>query len=69
MILLKIVENGREFYKKIDLKDAINFSKDSLIFTSEDDENDFEDYLEDLEEKKKMKSIILKIKLILSKIS
>lgn len=52
MILVKVVQDGKETYQKIDLSDAIKFDKDSLIFTTEDDEDEFDDYLEELEDKK-----------------
>lgn len=57
MILVKKMENDKETFEKINLKEALNYSKDDLIFTTEDDEEEYDDYLEDLEEEKEEKII------------
>ena len=47
MILVKVYQNGRESYQKIELKDAVKFNKSALVFTTEDDEDAYDDYLDD----------------------
>lgn len=52
MILVKKMDNDKETFEKINLKEALNYSKEDLVFTTEDDEEEYDDYLEDLEEEK-----------------
>lgn len=52
MILLKKIENDKETFEKINLKEALNYSKEDLVFTTDDDEEEYDDYLDDIEEEK-----------------
>ncbi len=52
MILVKKIDNDKETFEKINLKEALNYRKEDLVFTTEDDEEEYDVYLEDLEEEK-----------------
>ena len=50
MILRKVVINGKVHYKKISYEDALKYpNKEELVFTDEDEKDDFEDDLFDIE--------------------
>lgn len=52
MILRKVKIDGKEVFEKISFEDALNFKdKEDLVFTNEDEEDEFLDRLEELEEK------------------
>lgn len=47
MILKKVIEDNKTKYEEISFDEAIHLPKDQLVFTDEDEEDDFDDYLED----------------------
>lgn len=52
MILKKVIEDNKEIYVPISLEEAAQLKDRSLlVFTSEDSEDEFEDYLDELEER------------------
>lgn len=51
MILKKVVVNDKVVFEEISFEDALQYEhKDELVFTDEDEKDDFEDALEELEE-------------------
>lgn len=51
MILKKIIVDGKVAYEPISFEDALYYDdKDNLVFTDEDEKEDFEDRLEEIEE-------------------
>ena len=47
MILRKVIKDGKEVYEKIDFNEAVKINKSELIFTSEYEEDEFDDYIEE----------------------
>ena len=53
MILKKVIENNKEIYVPISFEEAVKiYDKTQLVFSSEDEEDEFEEYLDELEEAK-----------------
>ena len=53
MILKKVIINGKEVFEPISFEDALKYNDhNNLIFTDEDEEEDFYDKLSELEELK-----------------
>lgn len=51
MILRKIIEDGKTKYEEISFEDALKYeNKNELVFTDEDEQDEFEDRLEELED-------------------
>ena len=51
MILRKIIEDGKTKYEEISFDDALKYeNKNELVFTDEDEQDEFEDRLEELED-------------------
>ena len=50
MILRKVIKDGKEVYEKIDFNEAVKINKSELIFTSEDEEDEFDDKIDDLDD-------------------
>lgn len=51
MILKRVIVNGKEVYEPISFEDALVFEdKNSLVFTSEDEKDEFDEHLESSEE-------------------
>ena len=50
MILKKVIENDKEIYVPISFEEAVKIhDKTQLVFSSEDEEDEFEEYLDELE--------------------
>ncbi len=47
MILKKINDDGKEAFERISYDEAIKLKKDELVFTTDDDEDEYDDYLEE----------------------
>ena len=52
MILKKIINDGKEVFERIPFEDAIKLKKDELVFTSEDDEEKYDDYFDALNDER-----------------
>lgn len=52
MILRKKIKDGNEFYENISFDEAVKLDKSELAFTSEVDEDRYDDYLEEKEDRK-----------------
>ena len=51
MILRRIIEDGKTKYEEISFEDALEYeNKNELVFTDEDEQDEFEDRLEELED-------------------
>ena len=49
MILKKVIENNKEIYVPISFEEAVKiYDKTQLVFSSEDEEDEFEEYLDEL---------------------
>ena len=48
MILKKVIVKGKENYEPIDVKEAIKYRQEDLVFTTEDDEDEYEEMLDNL---------------------
>ncbi len=51
MILRKKIEEGKETYEKISFNEATKLDKSELVFTTEDEEDEYDDFLEEKEDK------------------
>ena len=61
MILKKTIIDGKEIYEPINYEEALEYqNKDELIFTSDDEKEEFEEKIEEQEAKAKMQAPINK---------